>query len=230
MTSTFSSNAAILLGVGDGTFQSPRMFQAGSGRIAVGDFNRDGKLDFAVTGSFGGNGVAVFLGNGDGTFLISPRTYPVGQTPVAIVAADLNGDGVLDLAVANQSSDNVSVLLGNGDGTFQSALNFRAGSNPIGIGVGDFNGDGRLDLAVVNNGSHNVSILMNLGNQNSLDAGDPIIQSLIFFAPSLQFGVGFSPQAIFVDDFNGDGKLDLVTVDRLSHTVSVLLNTTPPLD
>jgi hypothetical protein len=76
-----------------------------------------------------------------------------------VAVGDFNGDGVLDLAVANVFS-NVSVLLGNGDGTFQAAQNFGAGGGPFSVAVGDFNGDGVLDLAVANRGS-NVSVLIN---------------------------------------------------------------------
>jgi hypothetical protein len=68
---------------------------------------------------------------------------------------------VLDLAVANQISNNVSVLLGNGDGSFQAARNFGLGRNPRSMAVGDFNGDGVLDLAVANFLSNDVSVLIN---------------------------------------------------------------------
>src|SRR5258708_1663339 len=107
-----------------------------------------------------------------------------------------------------------------------SAFNFGVGGGPFDIAAGDFNGDGRFDLAVVNNSSNNVSILVNVGNQSVPADEDPGIQALIFFARSVEFGVGFSPQAVIADDFNLDGKLDLVTIDRLSNTVSVLVNTT----
>ncbi len=74
---------------------------------------------------------------------------------------DFNGDGALDLVVANFGSGNVSVLLGNGDGTFRAAVDYGAGSGPRSVAVGDFNGDGKVDLAVANGGSNNVSVLIN---------------------------------------------------------------------
>ena len=74
---------------------------------------------------------------------------------------DFNGDGVQDLAVANQLANNVSILLGNGDGTFQAARNFGAGNSLQSVAVGDFNGDGMQDLAVANPGSNNVWLLIN---------------------------------------------------------------------
>src|SRR2546428_13621074 len=70
-------------------------------------------------------------------------SYPVGVNPQAVVTGDFNGDGRLDLAVANQSSNTVSILLGNADGTFQPAQNFATGTGPQSPAVGDFNGDGR---------------------------------------------------------------------------------------
>ena len=82
----------------------------------------------------------------------------------SVAIGDLNGDGNLDLAVANSSSNNVSVLLGNGDGSFQSAVNYGAGDGPCSVAIGDLNGDGDLDLAVANRISDNVSILINTGD------------------------------------------------------------------
>jgi hypothetical protein len=76
---------------------------------------------------------------------------------------DFNGDGLLDLAVANHESNNISVLLGNGDGTFGPAEHFAAGWTPAGTAVGDFNGDGRADVIVANHDSHNISVLLNQG-------------------------------------------------------------------
>jgi FG-GAP-like repeat len=81
---------------------------------------------------------------------LAPRAFGAGGRPSAVALGDVNGDGLLDLAVANEGSNNVSVLLGNGDGTFQAARHFPAGSRPLSVAVGDVSGDGHLDLAVAN--------------------------------------------------------------------------------
>ncbi|MGE1049202.1 FG-GAP repeat domain-containing protein [Bacillus sp. GMs2/1] len=157
------NNVSVLLGNGDGTFQPSTFYPAGDAPIAIttGDFNGDGKLDLAVTDvDVGANNVSVLLGNGDGTFQ-PPLSFPVGQSPVGIASADFNGDGKLDLVVANEFSQNISVLLGNGDGTFQAAVSFEVGQSLEVIIAADFNNDGAIDIAVQNYESNNVSVLLN---------------------------------------------------------------------
>src|SRR5258708_22105446 len=111
--------------------------------------------------------------------------FGAGTYPYSIAVGDFNGDLVLDLAVANNGSNNVSVFLGNGDGTFQATQSFSAGSGPLSVAVGDFNGDLVLDLAVANGYSNNVSVL--LGN------GDGTFQTAVnYFSGSahLSFVIG----------------------------------------
>src|SRR6516162_6879564 len=85
--------------------------------------------------------------------------FGAGTTPVSVTVGDFNGDGALDLAVANENSNDVSVLLGNGDGSFQPAQSFGVGIAPDSVAVGDFDGDGALDLAVANLLADTVSVL-----------------------------------------------------------------------
>jgi hypothetical protein len=153
----------------------------------------------------------VLLGNGDGTFQAA-MTYAAGNNPFCITLGDFNGDGNLDLAVANGNSANVSVLLGKGDGTFQPAVNYPTGVFPDGIAAGDFNGDGKLDLAIANN--TNVTVM--LGN------GDGTFQT------GVNYATDFGSRAVAVGDFNGDGKVDLAVANYGESTgyggdVSVLL-------
>src|SRR5205085_1556545 len=88
--------------------------------------------------------------------------FGAGAAPVSVAAGDFNGDGKLDMAVANESSDTVSILLGTGAGTFGAKTDFGTNIEPLSVAVGDFNGDGKLDLAVSNQ-QGTVSILLGTG-------------------------------------------------------------------
>jgi hypothetical protein len=156
-------SVAILLGKGDGTFGTSNEYATGElpEGIASADLNGDGILDLVVhtiVGSGNSGGIAVLLGKGDGTF--APHVdyaAPEGES-FSIVAADLSGDGKLDVAIPNVAST-ISTFIAKGDGTFLVPGFFASGPTPLGMAVGDFDGDGKLDLVEADNGGNTVSVL-----------------------------------------------------------------------
>ncbi|MHB1935102.1 MAG: FG-GAP-like repeat-containing protein [Acidobacteriaceae bacterium] len=130
--------------------------------VAVGDFNKDGLLDIAVS-YLQDNSVRVLLNNGSGASNFNPATvYAVGKQPYWIASGDLNGDGYPDLVTANTTDGTVSVLLNNGpsgNGTFAAAATYTVGKQPYQVAIGDVNGDGYPDLAVANYSANSVTVL-----------------------------------------------------------------------
>jgi hypothetical protein len=212
-----SGNVTVLLGNGSGGFAAApgSPFTAGTGPVSVvvEDFNGDGVQDLAVANS-NSNDVTVLLGTGTGGFTAaSGSPFAVGTQPNSVVAGDFNGDGIPDLAAANDMDNTVTVLLGNGSGGFtaEPGSPFTVGTNPLSVVVGDFNGDGIPDLATANAGSDNVTVL--LGNSSGGFAA----------APGSPFPAGTEPIPLAVADFNGDGRLDLATANQSSNNLTVLL-------
>ena len=221
------SSVTIFLGNGDGTFHQAGSFVAGNGTLSslvAGDFNGDGRVDLAVIeppildvyfNTIAPGGLQVLLGNGDGTFR-SPRSFSAGTDPSSLTLGDFNGDGHLDLAVANAGG--VTILLGDGAGAFQQGVTFTTGSGfPTSLAAGDFNGDGHLDLAaIVGGGSYSYDtgnydqsfLLVMIGN------GDGTFQ------PAQSFDAGYHPTSLVVGDFNGDGHLDLAAANNNTFGVA----------
>jgi YD repeat-containing protein len=153
----------ILLGNGDGTFQSPVAYAVGVNPTAIitGDFNGDKRPDLAVLNTTS-NTVSVLYGNGDGSFG-TILSFPVGLNPVSLVSADLNGDGLPDLAVANHDSSGVSILLADATSGFVPWNGyFGVVRGPQAIVAGDFDQNNpNIDLVTANEGHQTVSVLIN---------------------------------------------------------------------
>ncbi len=167
-----ANSVSVLLGNGDGTFTARPDFDLGSSfpvAVAVGDWNGDGKNDLAVTidDYNTGMGIAVALGNGDGTFqtaTLYPTTTNTGTGdpyPSEIRAGDVNQDGFLDLVYVNSEFGTTGILYGTGSGTFGSPNEFPAGGYPYGLVMADANGDGGVDAIVGGDSFSGVTVLLN---------------------------------------------------------------------
>jgi FG-GAP-like repeat/Abnormal spindle-like microcephaly-assoc'd, ASPM-SPD-2-Hydin len=229
--STCASGVSVLLGNGDGTFQTATSYpliQGSPYSVAVADVNGDGKPDIIVATNCDASNcsgdVNVLLGNGDGTFKAAVSYSSDGYSPFSVVVGDLRGNGKADIIVANQCvaafnfscanpsaspAGSIAVLLGNGDGTFQPAVTYGSGGyNAMALAVRDVNGDGKLDVLVGNScstpcpeGGLGVVGVL-LGN------GDGTLQPAVAYDSG-----GAGPYSIAVADVNGDGKLDVVATN-----------------
>lgn len=160
-----ANNLAVLLGDGKGGFGTPSYYTVGQDpqSMSLTDFNGDGFLDIAISNSLpvGMNStVSVLLGDGNGGFA-EKIPVEIGVVGRGTGVADFNGDGHVDLVVANNNSNTVSIVLGDGRGGFAAKTDLPVGTNPRKLAVGDLNGDGQADIVTPNTGSNNVSILMN---------------------------------------------------------------------
>ena len=194
---------------------------AASSTVQIGWTFSDGN-----TGAQGTGGALTALGSTNVNVVVAANTAPTitlpgnltfstnadfatGSGPRSVTSADVNGDGKVDLIVANTGGSNVSVLLGDGLGGFATKADFATGSGPISVTSADVNGDGLVDLIAANIYSDSVSVLLGNG------AGG--------FAAKTDFATGRSPSSVTSTDVNGDGKLDLMVANSISSSVSVLL-------
>jgi hypothetical protein len=247
--SNCDGSVGVLLGNGDGTFQSAVPYLSGglyALSVAITDVNGDGNPDLLVATNYlvchGGlctptGAVGVLLGNGKGTFQSAVIYDSGGRYPYSLVVDDLNGDGKLDVVTANSWSGTAGVLLGNGDGTFRVAVTYSSGEGTNGgqissVAVADVNHDGRPDLLLSTesagaNGNNGGVVTAFLGN------GDGTFQSAVSYASG-----GYLTIGVAVGDVNGDGRPDVVLANGCTYNgqgcggplnnirgiVSVLLN------
>jgi hypothetical protein len=216
--------------------------------MATADFNNDHWLDLLFTETRYGY-VFILLGNGDGTF--SKKTLlRLGHEiiPYGIVVTDFNADRYLDIVLTISSRDNIVIFLGKGDGNFRTQITLATGlgSHPAGVTVADFNNDRYQDIAVVGFGRGNIGIFLGSGNESPFQLAvgdlnsDGFVDIVVSFYDhqfiaimygdgtgsmndAIPFPVGapWRRQPIFVDDFDGDGYLD-VGFGKTNQTMAFL--------
>ncbi|MEG4413849.1 DUF4347 domain-containing protein, partial [Microcoleus sp. C2C3] len=234
VANNFSDNVSILLnttttGATTPTFATGGDFPTDTRPefVSIGDFNGDDLPDLATANS--NPSTASILLNTTATGSTTPTfatrvDFPTSFGPESLSIGDFNGDGLPDIATANNfSSDGVSILLNTTTTntttpTFAPQLDFPTGTGFTSVSIGDFNGDGLPDLALTEKLSQNGFILLNTTTTNTTTPT---------FAPQVFFLTGNDPRSVSSGDFNGDGKPDLATANRISDNVSILLNTTP---
>jgi hypothetical protein len=187
--------------------------------ITSGDFNEDGKMDFAVCNGVD-NTIYVFLGNGDGTFQIPEILYTLGQSPVWITSARLHTTGHLDLVVADADSNTVEVFPGNGDGTFQASTQFAVPQIPTFVLATDANNDGNQDVVV------GLTIAQDLTQPQFevlLGDGSGGFSGTLFSPPLYGDPDGPLPTTwIAAGDVNNDGYVDFVTTISGGEAITYL--------
>jgi tetratricopeptide (TPR) repeat protein/uncharacterized protein YjdB len=216
VASQTTNTVSILLGNGDGTFSSFQTYITGNrpSAIALGTFNSNTNpyLGFVVT-NFSDNSFSVFTGNGDGTFTQvrgSPFPLPSGQTgPIAVTVADFNQDGIPDLAILNQTSNNVTILEGNGDGTFKLVSNtpLATGKFPVAIASGTLGGSTGPALAISNQNDNSVTVYLGKGNGTFVAASQS------------PFATGAPPSGITIADLANTSEGGIAVTVPSANTV-----------
>jgi FG-GAP-like repeat/FG-GAP repeat len=206
----------VLTNNGSGGFVIASLFKGNfPTSICAADVNGDGRMDLicAHQGEFN---LTVLTNDGSGGFVLT-STLKI-HYPTCLCAADVNGDGKVDLISGSQIDGALTVLTNNGNGGFVFASTLPVKTGPVSVIAADINGDGKVDLISANFNSSTLSILMNNGSGDFARASTVTLKE------------NSNPQSVCAADVNGDGKLDLITANFNSSTLTVLTNSSSVAD
>jgi hypothetical protein len=207
------NEVAVLIGLGDGYF-SPAMKRTSEPKypraLIAEDFDGDELIDLMIAGyRYDSFNISMYPGEGDGTFE-NCRFYGAGDLPCSMIAKDLDGDGILDIAVTNSGSGNITILAGSPEGGLIHPFLLDGGEDPYDVESDDFNGDGIIDLAIAHSTySGYVSIWLGEG-EGSFSTGGSI-------------AAGSRSSSVITEDFDNDGNIDLAVTNWNSDDIHVYL-------
>ncbi|CAF1143785.1 unnamed protein product [Adineta steineri] len=212
----FTNTIGILLGLGNGSFDTVTAYSSGDGStpvcLTIIDITNDNFLDVVVA-NFAASSIIILYGLGDGTFLLGkPYSTGIQSSPQSLAIADMNNDGQLDIIVANFQSNTIGILYAFGYELFGSPTKYLTndGSQPNSVAVTDINNDGSLDILVANYGTDSIGIFLGYNNGK--------FNTMITY--SLE--VGSKPFFINVGHFDNDNISDIVVSNSETDNIAIL--------